>query len=155
MISKTLALIALIALPLNLALWHKSHGRPEHFRWDITPYQSLRVALAEGKCAIRLFTMPTKTNIKGEFRGQLVNDPTPGGRSLLLSSVRSGDFRTTWLVFPFWLSASILAFFAAVPVMRGPVRLWWRKSHGWCVECGYDLRGTRGKRCSECGTHFR
>ena len=26
-----------------------------------------------------------------------------------------------------------------------------RRAHGECIECGYDLRGTRNNRCTECG----
>ena len=29
-------------------------------------------------------------------------------------------------------------------------RRWWRQ-HGRCIHCGYDLRGTSGPTCSECG----
>ncbi len=29
-----------------------------------------------------------------------------------------------------------------------------RRRRGQCVKCGYDLRGSAGPRCSECGTTF-
>ncbi len=32
------------------------------------------------------------------------------------------------------------------------VRKWYRRRHGLCLRCGYDLRGNESGRCSECGT---
>ena len=153
MISKVLAVVALVMLPLSVSLWHKSHHHPEHYRYDVTLYKSLRVHLKDGTCALRLLSMPTKTAGKSEFQGLLNYDPIPA--KLILSSVRKGPYRISWLAFPLWLSTVLLAFLVIYPIVRGPVRVWWRQWHGLCLECGYDLRYNRSGRCPECGTRFR
>lgn len=38
-----------------------------------------------------------------------------------------------------------------VTLIRGPVRRRWRRRHGRCEECGYDLTGNVSGACSECG----
>ncbi len=153
MITKILAVFALVTLPLSVLLWHKSHECPEHYRYDVTPYKSLRIHLRDGVCAFRLLSMPTKTAGKSEFQGSLNYNPIP--QSLMLSSVRDGPYRITWFVFPFWLPTSLLVFLGVFPIIRGPVRLWWRQWHGLCAECGYNLKYNRSGRCPECGTRFR
>ena len=155
MVFKVLSVISLVTLPLSVALWNKSHKRPEHYRCDLTPYKSLRVFLKNGTCGLELLDMPTGNPVSGEFRGVLAYDPNLLQRSFLLTSKPIGPYRFTWLVFPFWLSTGALMLFAVIPVARGPLRRWWRIRHGRCVECGYDLRGTRSRRCPECGTRFR
>jgi hypothetical protein len=44
-----------------------------------------------------------------------------------------------------------------LPLLAGWVvrieRLRRRRRNGWCLACGYDLRGTVGGRCPECGTN--
>ena len=58
-------------------------------------------------------------------------------------------------------SASVVAapHWVLLPVGAWPVFAWgvrrarwvrWRR-RGWCLACGYDLRGTEGDRCPECG----
>ncbi len=155
MISKIAAICALVVLPLSITMWHKSHKRPEHYRFDVTPYKSLRVHLKNGVCSLRLLDMPTKTAGKSEFRGSLNYSPAQANRFLMLRTVRKGPNRITWLVFPFWLSTSALTLMGTVPFARAPIRVRWRKWHGLCLECGYNLRGNRSGRCSECGTRFR
>ncbi len=52
--------------------------------------------------------------------------------------------------------------FAAYPVtvgivafIRGPLRRYRHRKRGRCIHCGYDLRGTTGGVCSECGSAVR
>ena len=48
---------------------------------------------------------------------------------------------------PFWIPAVLLA---AYPGLVS-VRRWRRRKRGLCLKCGYDLRGSPGPRCPECG----
>lgn len=154
MLSKVVAVAAFMILPLSVALWHKSHHHPEHYRFDLTLYKSLRVYVKDGRCGLRLLSMPSKTASRSEFRGPLNYEPQPIHRTLMLSTARQGPYRITWLVFPFWLTSSLLITAGALPIVRGPVRRQWRKWRGHCQECGYSLWGNRSGRCPECGNRF-
>ncbi len=155
MIIKGLAVIAIVTLPMSALLWRQSHADPVQHRYDVTPHKSLRVYLINGVCGLRLLTMPTKTNIKATFHTPLNSDPTPSQGSLMLTSSINGPYRTTWLVFPLWMTTGLLTIVGAIPVFTGPVRQRWRKWKGHCIQCGYDLRGNNSGRCSECGFRYR
>lgn len=155
MVFKILAVISLVTLPFSVGLWYKSHKHPTKLRYDVTEYNSLDVYLKEGLCCLQMVTMPTKSRIRSRYQGSLGYDPRTNARSLFFTSKRKGPYRFTWLVFPFWLTTSVLLLFGAIPIAQGPVRRWWRQIHGWCLDCGYDLRGTKSGRCPECGTRFR
>lgn len=154
MVVKILAVASFVILPLSVSLWYKSHSAPEHYRTDVTEYKSLRVFLRDGVFGLRVLNMPTKTNLHSENRTPL-NFGTFPDRSFMLSSQRNGPYRITWVVFPFWFSTGLLMFFGITPIVRGPILRWWRRWHGACEVCGYNLRGNRSGRCSECGTRFR
>ena len=151
MISKVLAVMSLVSLPLSIAFWHRSHEHPVRYRFDLTLYKSLDVYLKDGVCGMHLLSMPTKTASRTEFLAPLLYDPTPNRASLLLSTSQSGPYHYTWFVFPFWLSTSLLIVMGATPVFRGPMTLWWRRRMGRCTACGYNLTGNRSGRCPECG----
>ena len=68
MLWKILAVIALVALPFSLSLWHQSHKNPSQHRYDVTLYKSLRVKLKDGVCGMQLLSMPTKVGGRSEFR---------------------------------------------------------------------------------------
>jgi len=57
------------------------------------------------------------------------------------------------VVIPFW-APTILSFLLAIPALilarRAAVKAW-RKKHGLCLGCGYDLRESK-ERCPECGS---
>lgn len=152
---KLLGIVAVLSLPFSVALWHKSHHNPGQYRYDVTLFKSMRVYLKDGICGVRVLSLPTKTNIPGKCSGELKFNASPDQQSLMLSSVRKGSSRVTWLVFPLWLSTFLLLTVSAIPVVRGPGRRWWRQWHGLCVECGYNLLANRSGRCPECGTRFR
>jgi hypothetical protein len=60
-----------------------------------------------------------------------------------------GTWQTTVAV-PLWVFLPV----GAWPVVRWGVRrgqAWRRGRRGWCLGCGYDLRGAAGGRCPECG----
>lgn len=159
MVVKIVAVIALVALPLNLTMWHRSHNSPTLHRWDMTLYKSTTVYLRDGMCGVHVLSMPTKVASKTEFETPLGWDPligkSPGVFPFFFRSKVKGPYRNTWVVFPFWFPAVTLSCFGILPIVRGPFRRFLRRRRGQCLECGYDLYGTRGRRCSECGTSFR
>jgi len=155
MIWKTLAIAAVVTLPFSASLWRRSHTQPEWIRYDVTLDKSLWVYLRDGVCTMQLLSMPTSTASRTGFRAPLNYNPTPNDRELMLTSVRRGSYRITWLAFPLWLTTFMLTGMVSVPIARGPIVRWWRRWHGRCIGCGYDLRGSRGHRCSECGLRFR
>jgi hypothetical protein len=56
---------------------------------------------------------------------------------------------------PDWVGLPVTVVFIALGFVVGAARLKPpRFDHTRCVECGYDLRGSPGPRCSECGTPF-
>lgn len=155
MISKIIAIIALVILPLNLTFWYRSHSRPVRYRFDVTHYKSLDVYLKNGVCTLHLLSMPTRTAAKTEFETSLRYNPAPTQASFFLSSSQQGPFRFTWLIFPFWVATLGLIGLGTMPIVRGPVLRWWRMRRGRCLYCGYDLTGNRSGRCPECGGHFQ
>jgi hypothetical protein len=52
---------------------------------------------------------------------------------------------------PCWLFVSILSFYPAWTLLRGPLRRGYRVRRRLCVCCGYSLTGLPDPRCSECG----
>ena len=52
---------------------------------------------------------------------------------------------------PLWMLATIFATYPTIAFIRGPLRRHRRRKRGLCIHCGYDLRGTTGGVCSECG----
>ena len=154
MVTKVLGIVALLAFPMSVSLWHKSHNDPVQYRWDASARKSMRLYLKDGVFGLRVLSMPTKTAIRSEFRSPLSISAIPTEHAVMLSSRRNGVFRITWLIFPLWLSSLLLAGLATIPFLRGPVTRTWRRRHGRCVECGYDLRGCKSRRCPECGTKF-
>ena len=151
MIAKIAAVISLVVLPLSIAMWHKSHHRPVQYRYDLTLYKSVWVYMRDGVCALQVLSMPTKTASRSEFRNPLRFEPAPMKGSLGLDISTKGPYRTTWIVFPFWLLTGLLSACGAFPVIRGPAVHTWRRWRGRCVACGYDLTGNRSGRCPECG----
>lgn len=152
MIAKILAVVALVTLPLSVAYWHRSHTQPFQYRCDLTLYKSMWVYLKDGVCGLEVLSMPTKVASRTEFRNPLRALPLPKQASFWLSSTQNGPFHTWFVVFPFWLPTMLLTGVGSIPIVRGPVRRFWRKARNCCEECGYNLTGNRSGRCPECGT---
>ena len=57
-----------------------------------------------------------------------------------------------YIMIPLWIPAWVSAGLLTPAGIHG-MRRWRRKKNGQCVECGYDLRGSRS-RCPECGSEF-
>ena len=57
-----------------------------------------------------------------------------------------------WLLeIPLWCPCVLFATYPAIAFIRGPVRRCRRRRRGLCLRCGYDLRGSVSRVCSECG----
>ena len=54
------------------------------------------------------------------------------------------------IVSPLWAPFILFAAYPSIVFIRGPLRRWRRSRKGFCLKCGYDLRGTP-ERCPECG----
>src|SRR5438445_5881038 len=69
-----------------------------------------------------------------------------------LGILPGGSLRSSYLVLP-WPEVVLILGALAWVLMRGEMgrrRRPWRLVHGYCVECGYDLRKSLGA-CPECG----
>jgi hypothetical protein len=69
-----------------------------------------------------------------------------------VSRWRDVQVTTTYVVVPYWFLAMVTGAGPGVVLMKkaGKWRLARRMRSGFCVGCGYDLRGTP-ERCPECG----
>lgn len=155
MVTKVFTILALLTLPLSATLWHRSHTVPRQYRFDVTLYKSLRIYLKDGTCGLRLLSLPTKTGGRSEFKAMLDYNAREMRKGFVLSSIKRGPYRVTWLVFPFWLPTLMLVAAGVIPLAFGPVRQFWRQWRGCCLVCGYNLYGNRSGRCPECGNRFR
>jgi hypothetical protein len=59
---------------------------------------------------------------------------------------------STWAI-PWWFPTLSTLAVGCVCVICGPYRHWNRIKTHLCLTCGYDLRGTPGGRCPECGSY--
>jgi hypothetical protein len=73
------------------------------------------------------------------------------GAAMGKSVWRVGGF--SWVNHSAWLvpSCVLLGACSAAAFLRTPLRRMMRRRAGKCEYCGYDLRGTPGGRCTECG----
>ena len=49
----------------------------------------------------------------------------------------------------------VFSVYPTIAFIRGPLRRYRRRKRGWCIHCGYDLRGNVTGVCSECGKPSR
>ena len=72
------------------------------------------------------------------------------GFALFTYAPQSGGRR--WdMVLQLWMPFVLFAVYPTVAFIRGPLRRWRRYKKGFCLNCGYDLRGSVSDVCSECG----
>ena len=59
-----------------------------------------------------------------------------------------------YVVLPLWIPVAILAIYPAASLLfRLPGRtMRYRRMHGLCLRCGYDLTGNTSGKCPECAT---
>jgi hypothetical protein len=85
----------------------------------------------------------------------LGDDPGPNGTYVLATDLRGFlDSRFSRFNVPYWLLFALTAWLPAVrglAVHRSRRLRAYRRTHGQCLQCGYDLRATPD-RCPECGT---
>ena len=67
-------------------------------------------------------------------------------------SIRTFGSRGFAFLTPLWYATLALAAYPAIAFIRGPFRRYRRRKRGLCVTCGYDLRGSPERKCSECGS---
>lgn len=154
MAAKIVGIFSLLILPLSASLWIASHRHPQHRRYDLTLYKSVWVYLHDGICYMHMLSMPTKVASRTRFDAPLSDTAIPNSSSLMFRTSKQGQYRNTWLAFPFWATTSLLAILGTVSLATGPLVRWRRTRNGWCIHCGYDLHTNRTGRCPECGMRF-
>lgn len=150
-LSKAVAIFALVLLPLGVTFWHRSHAAPRQYRCDLTLYKSLWVWMHDGHCTMHLLSMPTKVASRTEHYAKLSYDPRPQNRAFLLQADRTGAYHNLWIVFPLWILPTGLLILGIIPLAFEPIRTWLRRRAGRCTHCGYSLIGNRSGICPECG----
>jgi hypothetical protein len=133
------ALVSLVVCAALTLLWLRSYWLADHF--DV-PYKRLQTMILSES---------------GSLSFCWINPPAPrfgwhsfspqGGSAFGFGFVRA-DGPVSILFFPHWLPAGL---FAVLPTVWFVGRHLARRRGDVCGACGYDLRGTPGWRCPECG----
>lgn len=160
MFRKTMTILSLIGLLLSVGLWGASFvgmGFYEKFSSPLVRVAwvakgSLHTAAAE--VPNPLSYAPATPSVFVRFGGTYRSAPNKKTTWHLLPVLRSGPPAPGHLMMSIPLYIGILLFGAyplwlALPFRRRRKR----KKLGLCLQCGYDLRGSKDK-CSECGTEF-
>ena len=148
----SVGIFLLLLAPVSVGLWWGSHSEPHFRRYDVTEYKSLRVVLGNGLCHLRLLDMPTRCVLDSSFTTPLPTQAIIPKHNFAFSRFDEGVNRITLFTFPLWASTGLTVFGGLFLLLTGPIVRLRREWSGWCVECGYDLRATRGHRCPECGS---
>jgi hypothetical protein len=111
---------------------------------------------------VRFFDISTAAEFVADRRS---HEPFPSGESWVLrrgykewvSDARGGTLASwvVFIVFPAWFLLLVSLLWPLGACMIGWIRRVQRSSrrkHHQCVRCGYDLRGSPGPRCPECGS---
>lgn len=106
--------------------------------------------------AFRLKLFGLEVDVRGKRES---HDPgyLPSETSWMLASedilLLDRQVRLSRIRLPLWMPAvaAVPSVVLVVWLSYCVVRRTLRKKHGMCVWCGYDLRGSSGGRCSECG----
>jgi hypothetical protein len=127
-----------VGMGRNLTLWHSAH-------W------TLDVEVYKGHIGVHSAT---------SFAGSAKD-----GVAFQWSYMRFGYHRAYFsnasvqarrVYFPFWAVVLILGAYPAIALIRQPARRRrYRREHGLCVKCGYDLTGNVSGVCPECGAEVK
>jgi len=77
-----------------------------------------------------------------------------GGFQLLIHAVppvSENRFQMRALYIPFWFPLILFAAYPVIAFIHGSLRRRYRRNHGLCLHCGYNLTGNVTGICSECG----
>lgn len=113
-------------------LTYNFDGRHAYLQQTLRPGALLQHAMLRNNIDPR-----SLRRLRGRFQLRL----NPRGK---LSNVR-------YVAFPLWAPLILFIGYPAVGLIRGPLRRGYRRKHGLCVKCGYDLTGNVTRVCSECG----
>lgn len=69
-----------------------------------------------------------------------------------ISTKRICSNRSNLFTVSLWLPFALFAIYPICVLARGPIRRWWRRKQGRCINCGYDLHANESGLCPECGT---
>lgn len=87
-------------------------------------------------------------------RGSL--DASLSGPRAITAAVTHGE--TELFRVPLLVLSALLATYPAIALVRGPLRRCYRRRyrrrHGLCIRCGYNLTGNVSGVCTECGTEI-
>ena len=152
MFRKTITIFSVIGLLFSVALWVLSYfhvfyesSNMRHIGWISKGCVTWRIRQA--------YLPGHQTTLKF---GGYSNLETTWWPSKTLGGNRLLDYRTDVLnvAVPMWLPTLV---FAATAIHLGLSNLIfrrrYRRKHGLCLECGYDLRASK-ERCPECATPF-
>ena len=176
MIRKTLTFFSLIGLLLSVGLWGASYYAVGYRRTTRTTHHYALVqwgVLSYNQRGVLSYNQRPEKNVTPWSRWyRLVNDPETAHQQNRGRGVRTWRlffrFKTTWWPLPFVQTnrspySSILVrvplwiptflFLTMFCLSYRPFHYRRRKRHklGLCMQCGYDLRGSKD-RCPECGT---
>ena len=120
-------------------------GRPRHdpgptvYRWTPPRWLFPGIRWREG---------PVNVPVKEDGKTPVFNSPAFGVGQM------SRGLASAWATLPYPTLLALLLVAPVVKLARAAMdrrRRQWRKSHGLCPECAYDLRASQ-ERCPECGT---
>ncbi len=156
------ALVFLVCCLALSALWVRSASWMDTYTASSDSYESAGwgVMSADGELSFHLayLKFASDRNVEGWSHHKVeswgVGDPVyvfPGFRLYDDTDYRS-DFMHVYIAYP-WL----IYLFAALPILwcfaaYRRRRIQQRRRRGLCTACGYDLQGSEGNSCPECGT---
>ncbi len=172
-----LGFVCMVALLMILVLWATSRAGPISYRWYPGPDQCLYVTSESGRLRMgQIKGFPHGFGKDPEYVGWLTaltyisetpvtpSMPAAPGESLTVyvwgaivtCAFASEEIDVEAVSISNWILFGGL-FIPASCFSVWTFRLARRSRHrhkNRCMECGYDLRGTRDPRCPECGTAF-
>ena len=160
MIRKAIIVVLTLGAVGMFVLGGSSYFAATTFDWRTTDYDKLSVSVTNlavsvwHKHADYVLSDFHRTHFEYELRGTddhwrfRVN----GWRRFEYDDFLFTGEQIRFVFFPFWVPAILFAAYPALAFIRGPLRRNRRRKRGLCMKCGYDLRGSPERKCSECGS---